>query len=153
MRLRFPTTIPLIIIAALPGVAQQAQTQQFARQQTSQAAAASQQSMIVEEIIARVNSSIITRADLQRSKDSLQEESNKADSQGMDKPKEQDLLRDLIDQQLLLQKGTELGVSADTDVVKRLDQLRQQMHADSMEDLEKAAQAQGVSFEDFKQNL
>ena len=62
-------------------------------------------------------------------------------------------MRDLIDQQLLLQKGTELGISADTDVVKRLDQLRQQMHADSMEDLEKAAQAQGVSFEDFKQNL
>ena len=71
----------------------------------------------------------------------------------MEAPKEQDLLRDLIDQQLLLQKGTELGVSADTDVVKRLDQIRQQMHADSMEDLEKAAQAQGVSWEDFKQNL
>jgi len=27
------------------------------------------------------------------------------------------------------------------------------MHADSMEDMEKAAQAQGISFEDFKQNL
>jgi peptidyl-prolyl cis-trans isomerase SurA len=59
----------------------------------------------------------------------------------------------LIDQQLLLQKGTELGVSADTDVVKRLDQIRQQMQADSLEDLEKAATAQGVSWEDFKQNL
>jgi peptidyl-prolyl cis-trans isomerase SurA len=70
-----------------------------------------------------------------------------------DKPQEQDLLRDLIDRQLLLQKGNELGISADTDVVKRLDQIRQQMHAESMEDMEKAAQAQGVSFEDFKQNL
>ena len=73
--------------------------------------------------------------------------------EGIEPPKEQDLLRDLIDQQLLLQKGTELGVTADTDVVKRLDQIRQQMHADSMEDMEKAAQAQGVSWEDFKQNL
>ena len=27
------------------------------------------------------------------------------------------------------------------------------MHADSMEEMEKAAQAQGISFEDFKQNL
>src|SRR5271167_5181484 len=70
-----------------------------------------------------------------------------------EKDREKDLLRDLIDQQLLLQKGAELGISADTDVVKRLDELRKQMHADSMEDLEKAAQAQGVSFEEFKQNM
>jgi peptidyl-prolyl cis-trans isomerase SurA len=37
--------------------------------------------------------------------------------------------------------------------VKRLDDLRKQMHAESMEDLEKAAQSQGISFEDFKQNM
>ena len=49
---------------------------------------------------------------------------NKAKADGVEAPKEQDLLRDLIDQQLLLQKGTELGVTADTDVVKRLDQIR-----------------------------
>ena len=54
---------------------------------------------------------------------------------------------------MLSQKAEELGISADTDVIKRLDELRKQMHADSMEDLEKAAQAQGVSFEEFKQNL
>jgi peptidyl-prolyl cis-trans isomerase SurA len=34
-----------------------------------------------------------------------------------------------------------------------LDEMRKQMNLDSMEDLEKAAQAQGVSFEDFKNNL
>jgi len=62
-------------------------------------------------------------------------------------------LRDLIDQQLLLEKAQELGITADTELVKRLDELRKQMHADSMEDLEKAAQAQGISFEDFKQNM
>ncbi len=117
-----------------------------------QAAEQPQQS-VVEEIIARVNNSIITRADLQHSKEQWQEEISKAGPDATDLPKQQDLLRDLIDQQLLLQKGVELGVSADTDVVKRLDQIRQQMHADSMEDMEKAAQAQGVSWEDFKQNL
>ena len=52
-----------------------------------------------------------------------------------------------------MQKAQDLGISADTDLVKRLDDLRKQMHADSMEDLEKAAQAQGISFEDFKQNI
>ncbi len=64
------------------------------------------------------------------------------------------MLRDLIHQQLLLQKAADLGIMADTELVKRLDELRKSMHADSMEDVEKAAQAQGISsFEDFKQNM
>jgi peptidyl-prolyl cis-trans isomerase SurA len=37
--------------------------------------------------------------------------------------------------------------------VKRLDQMRKDMKLDSMEDLEKAATAQGISYEDFKQNM
>jgi peptidyl-prolyl cis-trans isomerase SurA len=113
-----------------------------------------QDDTVVEEIIARINNNIITRADLRRSREQLLAESHQPDPSGMaPEPKEQDLLRDLIDQQLLLQKGEELGISADTDVVKRLDDLRKQMHAESMEDLEKAAQAQGVSWEEFKQNM
>ena len=120
--------------------------------QTSQSTG--QDETVVEEIIARINNNIITRADLRRSQEQLQAESHQPDPSGMaSEPKEQDLLRDLIDQQLLLQKGEELGISADTEVVKRLDELRKQMHAESMEDLEKAAQAQGVSWEEFKQNL
>ena len=61
--------------------------------------------------------------------------------------------RATYDQQLLLQKGEALDDLRGTDLVKRLDELRKQMHAESMEDLEKAAQAQGVSWEEFKQNL
>jgi peptidyl-prolyl cis-trans isomerase SurA len=112
-----------------------------------------QDDTVVEEIIARVNNNIITRADLRRSREQLQAESHQPDPTGAPETKEQDLLRDLIDQQLLLQKGEELGISADTEVVKRLDELRKQMHAETMEDLEKAAQAQGVSWEEFKQNM
>jgi len=110
---------------------------------------------VVEEIIARVNSSIISRSDLKRSEEQLATEQSKSDPNipGDSQPQQKDLLRDLIDTQLLSQKADELGISADTDVVKRLDELRKQMHADSMEDLEKAAQAQGVSFEEFKQNM
>jgi peptidyl-prolyl cis-trans isomerase SurA len=115
-----------------------------------------QDDTVVEEIIVRINNNIITRADLRRAREQLlaemhQQEPNATAQQ--EKDREKDLLRDLIDQQLLLQKGEELGISADTEVVKRLDELRKQMHADSMEDLEKAAQAQGISFEEFKQNM
>jgi peptidyl-prolyl cis-trans isomerase SurA len=112
---------------------------------------------VVEEIIARVNNSIVTRADLRKAREQLfaeaKQQQDSATAEQQAKEHEKDLLRDLIDQQLLLQKAQELGISADTELVKRLDELRKQMHADSMEDMEKAAQAQGISFEDFKQNL
>jgi peptidyl-prolyl cis-trans isomerase SurA len=110
---------------------------------------------VVEEIIVRINSSIISLSDLKKSQDQLAAEAARPDSNVPQDsaPRQQDLLRDLIDAKLLAQKADELGISADTDVIKRLDDLRKQMHAESMEDLEKAAQAQGVSFEEFKQNM
>ncbi|HKD86306.1 MAG TPA: peptidylprolyl isomerase [Terriglobales bacterium] len=112
---------------------------------------------VVEEIIARVNNSIITRADLRKAREQLfaeaRQQQDAATAEQQAKEHEKDLLRDLIDQQLLLQKASDLGISADTELVKRLDELRKQMHADSMEDLEKAAQAQGIPWEDFKQNM
>jgi peptidyl-prolyl cis-trans isomerase SurA len=105
---------------------------------------------VVEEIIARVNNSIVTRADVRHAREQLLSELRQSDPATADqdaKDHEKDVLRDLIDQQLLLQKGSDLGITADTELVKRLDELRKQMHADSMEDMEKAAQAQGISFE------
>ena len=107
---------------------------------------------IVEEIIARVNSQIITRSDLQRSREQML---NEAKQRGPDSPApdEKNVLRDLIDQQLLLQKGQELGITADTELVKRLDEMRKQMNLPSMEALEDEARKQGISFEDFKQNM
>src|SRR5215470_1538359 len=92
---------------------------------------------VVEEIIARVNNSIITRSDFERSKSQLKDEAKQQDPNAPEKEyadKEKDVLRDLIDQQLLIEKG-------------------KQMNLESLDDLEKAAQAQGVSYEDFKQNL
>ncbi len=111
---------------------------------------------VVEEIIARVNNQIITRAEYLRSKEQLKQEAQQQDPANADKivaEKDKDVLRDLIDQQLLLEKGKDLGITADTEVIKRLDEMRKEMKLESMEDLEKAAQAQGIAFEDFKQNL
>src|SRR5690348_8635686 len=112
---------------------------------------------VVEEIVARVNNSIITRSDFTRSKDQLKDEIKSQESGGnADKAyadREKDVLRDLIDQQLLLEKGKDLGITADTELIKKLDQMRKDMHMASMEDLEKAAASQGISYEDFKQNL
>ena len=64
-----------------------------------------------------------------------------------------ELLRNLIDQQLWLAKGKELGITGETELVNRLNEIRKQYNLATMEDLEKAAKEQGVSFEDFKANI
>ncbi|MGA7294697.1 MAG: peptidylprolyl isomerase [Terriglobales bacterium] len=111
---------------------------------------------VVEEIIARVNNDIITRSEFIRSRDQLKQEIQQQDPANADRDfaeKEKDVLRDLVDQQLLLQKGKDLGITGETELIKRLDEMRKEMKLDTMEDLEKAAEAQGASYEDFKQNL
>jgi peptidyl-prolyl cis-trans isomerase SurA len=111
---------------------------------------------IVEEIIARVNNQIITRSEFLRSEEQLKQEVQQQDAANAEKiiaERDKDVLRDLIDQQLLLERGRDLGITADTELVKKLDDMRKEMKLDSMEDLEKAATAQGVSFEDFKNNI
>jgi peptidyl-prolyl cis-trans isomerase SurA len=111
---------------------------------------------VVQEIIARVNNQIITRTEFARSQDDLRKEAQQQDPVNAEKviaEREKDVLRDLIDQQLLLEKAKDLGITADTELIKKLDQMRKEMNLDNMEDLEKAAQAQGISFEDFKQNM
>jgi peptidyl-prolyl cis-trans isomerase SurA len=111
---------------------------------------------VVEEIIARVNNQIVTRTEYVRSRDQLKQEVQQQDAANADKAfaeRQKDVLRDLIDQQLLLQKGKDLGITGDTELIKRLDEMRKEMKLESMEELEKAAEAQGASYEDFKQNL
>jgi peptidyl-prolyl cis-trans isomerase SurA len=120
------------------------------------ALAAAQGGQVVEEIVTRVNGQIITRSEFDRSKDTLKDECKTQDAANPDKcftEKEKDILRDLIDQQLLIEKGKDLSINGDTDLIKRLDQMRKEMKLDSMEELEKAAASQGISYEDFKQNM
>ncbi len=108
----------------------------------------------VEEIIARVNDQIITRADYDRAMKELDDEGRQR-GLTMQQLSEahKDLLRNLIDQQLWLSKGKELGVNGDTELINKLNEIRKQYNLGSMDDLEKAAQEQGVSFEDFKANI
>src|SRR5215472_14410329 len=111
---------------------------------------------IVDEIIARVNTAIITRADYERAKQTTQQELQQQfpnDWQAKWPDRQKEILRELIDRQLLLEKGKELGITGDTEVVKRLNQMRQQMNLPSMDALEDEAKKQGISFEDFKEQI
>jgi peptidyl-prolyl cis-trans isomerase SurA len=141
-------------LTAAPSLAQS--NTQTANTQTPQnpAALAPVQGKVVEEVVARVNDQIITQSDYDRSAEQLD---NEAKQQAIPphelEQKKADLLRDLIDQQLLLSKGKELGITGETELIKRLDEIRKQNHLDSLEDLEKAAAQQGASYEDFKANI
>jgi peptidyl-prolyl cis-trans isomerase SurA len=109
---------------------------------------------VVEESVAQVNDQIINTSDYNRAATQLEEEGRKQGWSEQDlEDHKRDLLRDLIDQQLLLSKGKDLDITGETELVRSLDNLRKQNHLDSMEDLEKAASSQGLSYEDLKQHL
>src|SRR5215472_12209298 len=115
----------------------------------------------IEEIIARVNNEIITLTEYEKARDSALEEA-KQECQGRCTPeqlqtnteeRQKNALRDLIDQSLLVQRGKDMGVSVEADVIKQLDQIRTQNKLGSMEDLEKAVTSEGTNWEDFKNGI
>ncbi len=118
--------------------------------------APAQGGQVGEDIVTRVNNQIVPGSEVDRSKAPLTEDCKQQDAANPDKcfaDREKDVLRDLVDLQLLLEKGKDLSINGDTELIKRLDQMRKEMKLETMEDLEKAASSQGISYEDFKQNM
>ncbi|MEO6805818.1 MAG: peptidylprolyl isomerase [Edaphobacter sp.] len=110
--------------------------------------------VVVEDVVAHVNDLVISRSDVERAEQALAQEDQQSGATPAEiAERQKNLLRDMIDKQLLLSRGKELGINADAEVIRRLDEIRKQNKLDTMEDLEKAARAQGVSFEDFKANI
>jgi peptidyl-prolyl cis-trans isomerase SurA len=116
---------------------------------------------VVEEIIARVNNEIITSSELEKARaaaaeDAQQECSGRCTPEQLEVAREDRqkfALRDLIDQSLLAQRGKDMGVNVEGDVIKQLDQIRIQNKLDSMEKLESAVTKEGLNFDDFKNNI
>ena len=109
---------------------------------------------VVEDAVARINDQIITRTEYQSAEAQLLEQARQDNiPQAELDERVNNLLRDLIDEQLLLSKGKELGITGDAETIRELDDIRKKNNLPSMEALEKAAAQQGVSFEDFKQHI
>lgn len=116
---------------------------------------------VVEEIVARVNNEIITRSELDHSvataaDDAKQECQNRCTPdqlKAMIEDHQKNALRDLIDQSLLVQRGKDMGLNVEPDVIKQLDEIRIENKLTSMEALEQAVTAQGVDWEEFKNNI
>jgi peptidyl-prolyl cis-trans isomerase SurA len=109
---------------------------------------------VVEDIVVRVNDQIITRSDVERQAEQL----SQAAAQGNVPPaqiadEQKNMLRDMIDQQLLLSRAKELGLNADADVIRQLDDIRKKNNFPTMDALEAAARKEGINFEDFKAQI
>jgi peptidyl-prolyl cis-trans isomerase SurA len=109
---------------------------------------------VVEFPVARVNDQIIDNSDYLRAQQQLTDEAQQTGMSPADlEQHRKDLLRDLIDTQLLLSRGKELSINVDSETVRQLDEIRKRYHFDSMEALEKAVRDSGTSFEDFKAKI
>jgi peptidyl-prolyl cis-trans isomerase SurA len=124
------------------------------------AAAAEKDKRVVEEIIARVNNEIVTLSDLRRAIDAMRQDVQEecknctpAQIRAQVTEREKNVLRDLIDQSLLVQRGKDKGINVETDIVKRLDDIRTRNNLASMEELQQKVEESGVGWEEFRNNL
>jgi peptidyl-prolyl cis-trans isomerase SurA len=112
---------------------------------------------LVERVIARVNENIITQRQFDEEQKKLHAElaqqysGPELDAQFAQGKK--NLLRDLIDQNLLVQKAKDDDIDVETDVIKKLDQIRRQYNVNSLEDLQKMVEKEGIIWEDFKDQI
>jgi len=113
----------------------------------------------VEEIVAKCNGDIITRTDLGRARQQLITELRE---NGMAGPTleqalaehEKNLLRDRIDQLLLVQKAKDLNINVDSEVTKRMAQIQTDSGiADPDKFHDYIKEQSGRSFEDFKDEM
>jgi peptidyl-prolyl cis-trans isomerase SurA len=112
---------------------------------------------VVERIIARVNSEIVTQRQYDREKAKLHatlaQEVTGPEFETRFKEESRNLLRDMINESLLVQKAKDLDINVDTDVIKRLDEMRKQYNLGTLEDLQKDVEQQGIIWEDFKDQI
>ena len=112
------------------------------------------------EIVARVNDQAITLAEYQKAEQQLRTEAAN-DCQGCPpekieaqfKAQQKDLLRGLIDQVLMAQRAKDMGITVESDLNKRLDEIRQQNGLATLADLQKGVESSGLSWEDYKTTL
>ena len=127
-------------------------------------ARAQTQGEMIEDVVARVNDRIITLSDYQKAMEALPQEVQQ-DCQQQQPPctpdqqqaevadKKKNLLRDMIDQQLLIERGKDMGIDVETDLVKRLDDVRKQDSFSTMDDFQKAVEQSGLAWEDYKSQM
>jgi peptidyl-prolyl cis-trans isomerase SurA len=114
---------------------------------------------VVEQIVAKVNGDIITRGELEKTREAMAQELKMQNippekREAALNEKAADALRDQIDQLLLVQKGKQLDINVDADVTKELADIQVQNKISDPDKFHQWVQEQaGVPFEDVKQQM
>ncbi len=114
---------------------------------------------ILDEIIAKVNGKIITKSDLQRTRESMiaelqRREMPEAQIEELVAERSKHFLRDRIDHLLLVRRAEELNISVDSEVSKYFANLMLQMKVATQEKFAQLVLEQtGVPFEDYKKEV
>jgi peptidyl-prolyl cis-trans isomerase SurA len=113
----------------------------------------------IEMIVAKVNTDIVTRTDLARTRQQMIADATARGAKGPDlqslvKEHEPDLLRDRIDELLLVQRGKDLNINVDNEVSKYLAQLQLDNKISDPEKFQAIIREQsGMSYEDFRADV
>jgi peptidyl-prolyl cis-trans isomerase SurA len=111
--------------------------------------------VIVDEIVARVNGDIVSQDELERLTRELAQELKAHQEVGQQfeqdfQKRQKDILRDRIDELLLIQKGKELNINVDSEVTKYIAGLQRQAKITDPDKFhEYVRQQAGMSYEDF----
>jgi parvulin-like peptidyl-prolyl isomerase len=110
---------------------------------------------VIDQIVAKVNGDIVSQDELQRSSRELEQELRAQGIKGaqlqqeLDK-RQKDILRDRIDELLLIQKGKELNINVDSDITKYVANLQRTSGITDPDKFhEWVRQQSGRSYEDF----
>jgi peptidyl-prolyl cis-trans isomerase SurA len=111
----------------------------------------------IDRVVAQVNNEVVLLSELKQQELLLRQELS-AELQGRELDDavveaSQHSLRDLIDRSLLRQKGDEFGIRTDLEVIRTMEQMRQEYNFETLEDLEAAISAQGTPVEFFKDTI
>jgi parvulin-like peptidyl-prolyl isomerase len=115
---------------------------------------------VVEEIIAKVNGEIVTRGDLDRTRRQTEAELTQRGIKGPAleqamRERERDVLRDRIDNLLLINRAKELNINVDAEVSRRMAEIQRQQPGLADPDKFQAwiREQTGMPFEDFKAEM
>ncbi len=127
---------------------------------TAAPATAQDDEKILDEIVAKVNTRIITLTDLNRDlqllRVSLHDEVQDQDRFEEEfQKRKKELLKNIIQNEVMTQKAEELGITAniDQEVDAAVDQMRQQFGIPSMEVMEQALQQRGTTLAEYRRNF
>ena len=116
--------------------------------------------VIVEEIIAKINGDILLRSEYDTALSELRaqvrnaKDFNEEQKEELLAKREKESLRDLIDRRLMVQRGKELGISVEAQVLRQRDEMMKQYKIETVDEWEDWIFEQtGAPAEDFKDRM